>query len=800
MRMIGRTAAFCCLACGVLTAPAAVSQTAVLCEWGKTSWRVVIPRDAPNDTRFAAHDLTNHLYRMTGIPFPLQEGGEGNEAQTIEVGTSRAKSAALAAAGRLENGESAAVLDGTNLFVWGAGKQGTANGVYVFLEDRLGCRWFTPWDEPHVPKRESIVLGTFADVNRPKLTERWILTIESTDQLHPDGMLFQYRNRLNALTWDRYHNVSLPPGCTDLRPEIYCPYPLVHSLCIRMPAHGKDGAKGDFDEHPEWFSMDAEGRRRDNWQMCFANRQLRDELTRRMLKAFDAVKERPCYLDLSQRDEFGDAFCLCPDCKAMAKRYGTPAAQFFDYLRELGNLLLRERPGCHVRFLAYRTSQTQIPPNESFGRFPDNLIPVFAPIEGDFSKDYLHPANATAFAHLKRWCAITHRTWTWYYPLPYGGTCPPYLAIGRWTKDLRLAAAAGLTGGCFEHDVGCPSGLNFTDLQAWLMAKLYEHPEKDVGPLIVEFCRNQYGAAAGDVLAYLRELETMSREYGAFVSWDGSLLPLLTPERLMHWTGLFDAAEKKVADDPLKVQRLRECRAGVDIYALKRYPRLKASGCGIPPEVFRDRLTNMLERSYARRCPGKDANPIAPVVKWCNPVKDMCLRMTKKVESAYMTAAGGDVKLPEQFAGVPEADLHVVPNTGGDGGGKLEPKADAAYGFASSDAADSNEEEGFCCGFWDTANMRWGATRRIRPEDVRTPDKYEFYHIGVISLSPNCYVFAGSSCRVRSRLEDYYMPGEPEYWDLWVSLKFEGPRYRGSRASENRVWYDRLVLRRVQKP
>jgi hypothetical protein len=53
---------------------------------------------------------------------------------------------------------------------------------------------------------------------------------------------------------------------------------------------------------------------------------------------------------------------------------------------------------------------------------------------------------------------------------------------------------------------------------------------------------------------------------------------------------------------------------------------------------------------------------------------------------------------------------------------------------------------------------------------------------------------------VRSQLDDCFTPGEPVYWELWVSLKFEGPRYKGSKAKENRVWYDRALLVRTKKP
>ena len=124
---------------------------------------------------------------------------------------------------------------------------------------------------------------------------------------------------------------------------------------------------------------------------------------------------------------------------------------------------------------------------------------------------------------------------------------------------------------------------------------------------------------------------------------------------------------------------------------------------------------------------------------------------------------------------------------------------DAAYGLASSDADDSNDPKGFYCGYWDSTNKKFWACRTIKDDEVEEPDKFCFYKLGVIVPAPHGYVFPGHSCRVRSQLDDCYTPGEPVYWELWLSLKFEGPRFKGSKAKENRVWYDRALLVRTKK-
>lgn len=760
---------------------------------------IVIDADASDDTRFSAHDLKMHLEKSTGARFALGSDGEIDSSLAhIEIGTAAAKAKALAAAGTLAVGESAAVCDGKALYIWGEGKTGNANGVYVFLEKRLGCRWLTPWDEPVIPKHPTLTLGEFADINRPKLTERWILTIENTAQLPRNGILFHYRNRLNALMWGNFNNIDLPKGVKSLKPEVFCPNPMVHSIFLRIPPYDRNGIKGSFKEHPEWYSMDENGKRVADMEVCYSSRGLRDELTRRMIASIDKLGGKG-YFDLSQRDEFGGVFCHCPGCKELVKKYGTCGAPLFDYLKELGGTLLKERPGSYVHFLAYRRSQTQKPPNEAFGKFPDNVIPVFAPIDGDFSKDYLHANNAQDYADLKRWCDITAKTWTWYYPMPYGGNLPPFLAIKRWAKDLTLAADAGLTGGSFEHDVGYKSGASFADLQAWLIAKLYEHPDLPVGPLVREFCRLYYGAASREIQAYIAELEKITLDYKGHLSWNGFINYVLDAEHLSRWTELFDAAEAKVKDDPVVLQRVREARTNVDYYVLKRYSKLKTAGFAVPPETVYVRLTNTYERAFERRSPGKENNRFGKAIKY-NPAIGAYKKACRLAKDAYQIASHGAAPLPEKFRHYKEEDIIEVPNTGGSGGAKLIEVADAAYGIASYDEKDSNDPKGFYCGYWDSTNKKFWACRMIKDDEVEVADKFCFYKLGVIVPAPHGYLFPGHSCRVRSQLDDCYTPGEPVYWELWVSLKFEGPRYKGSKAKENRVWYDRAILVRTKKP
>jgi hypothetical protein len=237
----------------------------------------------------------------------------------------------------------------------------------------------------------------------------------------------------------------------------------------------------------------------------------------------------------------------------------------------------------------------------------------------------------------------------------------------------------------------------------------------------------------------------------------------------------------------------------VDYYVLKRYSKLKTAGFAVPPETVYVRLTNTYERAFERRSPGKENNRFGKAIKY-NPAIGAYKKACRLAKDAYQIASRGAAPLPEKFRKYKEDDIIEVPNTGGSGGAKLIEVADAAYGIASYDEKDSNDPKGFYCGYWDSTNKKFWACRMIKDDEVEVADKFCFYKLGVIVPAPHGYLFPGHSCRVRSQLDDCYTPGEPVYWELWVSLKFEGPRYKGSKAKENRVWYDRAILVRTKKP
>ena len=110
--------------------------------------RIVVPRDATQVERTAADELSTYLKRVTGARFRIKKEKVGKRAKPgVYVGdTAFARSQGIEWSA--EHGEAWIVrADRGSLILSGGRRRGSLYAVYRFLEDDVGLRWWTPWDE-----------------------------------------------------------------------------------------------------------------------------------------------------------------------------------------------------------------------------------------------------------------------------------------------------------------------------------------------------------------------------------------------------------------------------------------------------------------------------------------------------------------------------------------------------------------------------------------------------------------------------------------------------------------------------
>ena len=777
-------AACCVVVCGAAAWGRSLpSGGARLADGGRTEYSIVVNADAPLPDRFAAEEMQTFLEESTGARFQIVSPGAG-VSKSIEIGTARArKIVGETRSAGLRDEESVYVVKDGVVAIVGGGATGNAYGVYSFLEQEVGCRWFSLMGENLVPRHDTLDIHPKTYVEKPRLEYRDILCMGMHWDKDSKDMLFLYRNRLNQGA-NNFTGLLRKDLEGKLVPRMKGLSPSCHSLYFYVPPRDTKDRKGYFKEHPEYFTMNRKGERVVS-QLCFSNPELRRVLTENFM-ARARQQGGKGFIDISAQDDSTDAFCYCPECLAITEKHKSIGAPLFDFLLELAPKAKKEFPDLTIHFLVYRESQTQTPPVGMPERWPDNLAAVFAPIDNDFSKDYLHKNNARAYSDLKAWCRMV-RTWTWYYPQPYAPGRPPFGGLERTWTDTRLAIEAGLVGAFYEHDVGTNQGAGFADMQTWMLLQHFRNPDRDWRDLRREFCDFYYGPAADDMEAYDEDLERLRREYG-FQAWHLPMAKAFTSDNLLKWNAIFDRMEAAVASDAVRLQHVREVRMGLDYQTLMGYralvrehPEFSAPATNIHARAM-STLDNALKRRYT------DPNSAPTFFKAYRPTIDTHLDL------GLVMAAVDPKPLPAEFAGIPEGRIRQVIAERAYSHMKRVKMEDAATGFALCEK-DAGHKVPFQIAFRDFKNKKNYVDTVLQAKDLK-PGKFHFYKVGRVPI-PNeqCKIVIGRSGWNVIFTDRLYIPGNDDLWDLWVSLKFDGPLFdKSSSLEESNVYFDRAVF------
>ena len=746
----------------------------VLAKEGKTDYKIVVDPKAPLPVQFAAEELRTFLKESTGADFAIVSDGES---PSIEIGTEKAHKIVAEVYPRPFKEETSAVVvkDGT-LAIWGAGEAGHAYGVYQFLERVVGCRWFTIMGENLVPKHSTLKIGDLKLIERPKLDYRMLLTFGAERDKDSKNHLFLFRNRINQQEGN-FENVAR----SDLRGKLPVRMrentPNCHSFFKYMPP-----AKY-FKEHPEYYSLGKDGKR-ETRQLCFADKNLRAELARNFLDRAGKVGGEG-FLDLSQEDS-GGAMCHCDACRAMSKKYDSNGGPLFDYLLELSEIVREKYPRLVIHTLVYHRDSTQKPPKVD-KPFPDNVAVVFAPLDDDFSKPLDHPNNLESLEHLCGWTKIC-KVWTWSYPSVYTHPRTVYAGLARSAADVRIGIEAGLDGSYHEHDVGTDAGWNFADLQTWMLTQHFRFPERDWRSLRKEFCDFYYGAASDMVIAYEEYIEKNLESMDYYLTFLARPDGYIKPKDILCLQSDFDAMERAVGGDRVYVQRLREVRSGLDLLTLVNWKELERNAISIPGGVdgVFDRAMDTRRKAIARRDTRLSPEQIE---------KKVLKGFGEQLKTARTMAILNVKPLPDKVFGRVKEDLinQIVAQTGYINIEKVEmPDAAAGYAYVERKA---KHRVPFSIGLYDKVGKKYLLNSSIPAKDI-VPNEFHFYKIGRCGIpSADCIVWMGSSWRLNQSCARIFRPGMDEDWDVYVSLKFEGPAYdKSSTLKESNVYYDRLVL------
>ncbi|MFA6931605.1 MAG: DUF4838 domain-containing protein [Lentisphaeria bacterium] len=758
----------------------------LLAEHGEAHYLIVVPEQLSPLDQLAQQELQTFLERCSGAAFEAVVDVSKNAAQNsrrIFLGLGPLAKKLLSENNFsvfMRPGEIVMHFQGQDIFLYGEGLHGNLHAVYEFLERRLGCLWLSAYGDMHIPKKETLAVSTEDSRIVYALPIRSLMNWFYKDKQAVS--LFQGRNRQNILLIERQPGII--NSCRTLHPSH-------HSFAYYMPGfQGGNMAKpldwlaekDYFSSHQEFFSMDEKGERVNNRQLCFSNHELRQELTKNVLEQYRREKEKGGKdgIVTIECNDIAYNICCCPGCKKLQEKYQAEGGPLFDYLIEIS----RAYPEITFRTLAYQRGQTQRPPVLT-EKLPENFLVTFAPINGNFAASMEESKfNQRDLSDLLQWSRLTKKIWLWYYPNPYRSgnffIPPPLGNLGRLAADIRLMHRLGLEGSYFEHDSGgIKSGSNFSELQSWVMLRLFQNPDQELDELVQTFTDAYYGAAAPIMRQLLSELEAEREDFvkqGGFWSWNSMDYHYLTETNFQRWTNYYEQAEALATGDA--VFRVKLSRLGLDSAILA-----KISYENFAPGKF-TLLSQRMERTLQELF----------VKRQLDLRDDFRLWLAERREEVQMQP------LPPEFAELsPEILQLSLPDFG-----RLDPKlvvrdAEAAIGKAVYEVSEGGDYQLLT---YDYVSKKYGGSRIIKKEQIQLGG-YHFYQLSsAMRLSPDMVLHGAKwqICVPLKKLCSYDdLVSLAQKWEIQVSLKFSGPSYDvASSEKEDRVLCDRVVL--IKRP
>lgn len=227
------------LASGCLCSPLKAGEGAAkiaLAADGQTACVIALARDHSPPEQHAAQELARFLKQATGAEFAIVAPEQRGQRPAIAVGPGAARQIApdLDLSGLGQEGIVIQSRLPDLILTGGLGaSRGTLYAVYTFLEDAVGCRWWTK-TESSIPRRTTLVVPELKERYVPPLEYREPCLIDASD---PDWAV---RNKCNG---NNCHLDEARGGGIAYRGGF------VHTLANNLVP-----SKEFFPKHPEWFS------------------------------------------------------------------------------------------------------------------------------------------------------------------------------------------------------------------------------------------------------------------------------------------------------------------------------------------------------------------------------------------------------------------------------------------------------------------------------------------------------------------------------------------------------------------
>ena len=303
---------------------------------GISNYEIVFLGEATESQYKSAELLKTYIDKISGANILIvDESSQNIDKQKIYVGNILRES--------LKKDELSIKTNEKNLIISGGSDEAIQNAVLVFLEEFLGCKWYSPTVE-EIPSISTIEIECSIEYNhKPDISTR---TVHS--RLFYKNPDFAEKHKVT--------NIAFP---------YYVPNARVHTFHKFIPE------ELFFKDHPEYFAL--RGNKRTPTQLCLTNQKVLEIVKDSVASLFQQFTEASV-ISVSQDDN--QQYCECDNCSAIDKEEDSHAGTMIHFV----NKIAKSFPDKTISTLAYQ--HTRKPPKIK----PDkNVLITLCSIECDRS-------------------------------------------------------------------------------------------------------------------------------------------------------------------------------------------------------------------------------------------------------------------------------------------------------------------------------------------------------------------------------------------------------------------------------
>lgn len=514
---------------GTPTVETNITQWMTLIEGGTSPYSIVRGANASPSEITAANELQSYLTQISGATLTVKTDAASPSPKEIIVGKTNREDARGYTIDRAALGDEGfrLLVSGDKLIIAGGELRGTLYGVYSFLEEQLGCRWFTD---------TLTVIPTNATVKINAQLDDTQIPVFEARHLNGDGSeAWQVKQKGNvhlntAALGGGYNNITW-----DVSMDQFVPDSLITT-------------------HPEYFALREDTGERTTNHVCLSNPGTLQTAVANAKTLIEHAAPGQNIIHVGQKDN--QDYCQCETCKALYEQYGSLSATIVLFTNALSDALAGEYPEIAYTFYAYLDSE--IPPKNLMCNA--NVTPMLCPINACFA----HPINECGqmdgsqndnFAYrfsehephyveyIEGWGQVSEKIYIYNYTINFLNYLQFAANLQTMAPNFEYYSQNKIAGIYYNCGGGHPTA-SFNDLRNYIKAKTMWDPSCDVERHMDEFLAAYYGTAAPFVKEYLDyyTAKVIATSHSHIMEWTEQSL-LLTNKEVKQLDRLWDAAE-----------------------------------------------------------------------------------------------------------------------------------------------------------------------------------------------------------------------------------------------------------------